>query len=144
MSYYEGDQNLDQEVINSFDHEWKAFDYSDAENNEALDRQFLAYSTPINFDKFNTGSAVTADFGAGSGRWTSKLVPYFLLVYAFEPSDGASRVLFNKFNGEQKVKILQKTVGANSIPAESLDFAVSLGVLQHIPDTRLAIKDIAL
>ena len=144
MSYYDGDQNLDQEVINSFGHEWTAFDYSDTENDEALDRQFLAYSTPINLNKFNTGSAVAADFGAGSGRWTSKLLPYFSLVYALEPSDGASKVLFNKFNGEQKVKLLQETVGANSIPAKSLDFAMSLGVLHHIPDTGLAIKDIAL
>jgi len=41
------------------------------------------------------------------------------------------------------MKILQETVGANSIPAESLDLAMSLGVLHHIPDTGLAIKDIA-
>jgi len=39
--------------------------------------------------------------------------------------------------------ILQETVGANSIPAGSLDFAMSLGVLHHIPDTGLAIKDVA-
>ena len=36
--------------------------------------------------------------------------------------------------------ILQETVGANSIPAGSLDLAISLGVLHHIPDTGLAIK----
>ena len=39
--------------------------------------------------------------------------------------------------------ILQETVGSNSIPAESLDLAMSLGVLHHIPDTGLAIRDIA-
>jgi SAM-dependent methyltransferase len=40
--------------------------------------------------------------------------------------------------------VLQETVGANSIPLESLDLAVSLGVLHHIPDTGLAIKDVSL
>jgi SAM-dependent methyltransferase len=39
--------------------------------------------------------------------------------------------------------ILQETVGANSIPAGSLDLAMSLGVLHHIPDTELAIRDVA-
>jgi len=71
------------------------------------------------------------------------LLPYFCLVYALEPSDGASKVLTKKFANENRVKILQETVGMNSIPSNSLDLAVSLGVLHHIPDTALAIKDLA-
>jgi SAM-dependent methyltransferase len=65
------------------------------------------------------------------------------LLYALEPSDGASKVLKNKFSKESRMKILQETIGVNSIPTESLDFAMSLGVLHHIPDTGLAIKDVA-
>ena len=143
MSQHDKDQNLDQEVINSFGHEWAAFDYSESETDEALDAQFLAYSSPIELGQFNSNTSVAADFGAGSGRWTSRLLPYFLTVYALEPSDGASRVLKNKFTHEPRVKILQETVGANSIPTESLDLAMSLGVLHHIPDTGLAIRDVA-
>jgi SAM-dependent methyltransferase len=86
---------------------------------------------------------VAADFGAGSGRWASRLLPFFSLVYALEPSNGANKVLKNKFSKESRMKILQETVGANSIPAESLDFAMSLGVLHHIPDSGLAIKQVA-
>jgi hypothetical protein len=41
------------------------------------------------------------------------------------------------------MKILQETVGVNAIPAESLDLGMSLGVLHHIPDTGLAIRDVA-
>ena len=40
--------------------------------------------------------------------------------------------------------VLRETVGANSIPLHSLDLAMSLGVLHHIPDTSLAIKDVSL
>jgi len=40
--------------------------------------------------------------------------------------------------------VLQETVGDNSIPMASLDLAMSLGVLHHIPDTSLAIKDVSL
>jgi SAM-dependent methyltransferase len=143
MSAQGKDENLDQEVINSFGHEWAAFDYSEAQTNEALDAQFLAYSEPIDLSQFNPETSLAADFGAGSGRWTSRLLPYFSQVYALEPSDGASNVLTKKFMNESRVKILQETVGMNSIPSNSLDLAMSLGVLHHIPDTGLAIKDVA-
>ena len=143
MNHHEKDRNLDPEVINSFGHEWAAFDYSGTGNDEALDAQFLAYSSTIDLRQFNSRGSAAADFGAGSGRWTSRLLPHFLTVYALEPSDGASKVLKDKFANEPRVKILQETVGANSIPAGSLDLAMSLGVLHHIPDTELAIKDIA-
>ena len=143
MSQHRKDQNLDQEVINSFGHEWAAFDYSEGESDEALDKQFLAYLTPIDLHQFNEESAVAADFGAGSGRWTSRLLPFFSLIYALEPSNGANQVLRKKFKNETRVSILQETVGLNSIPSESLDLAMSLGVLHHIPDTALAITEIA-
>jgi len=143
MSAQGKDENLDQEVINSFGHEWAAFDYSEVQTNEALDTQFLAYCEPIDLSQFNPDTSLAADFGAGSGRWTSRLLPYFSQVYALEPSDGANKVLTKKFVNESRVKILQETVGMNSIPSNSLDLAMSLGVLHHIPDTGLAIKDVA-
>ena len=143
MSQHKKDQNLDQQVIDSFGHEWSAFDYAESETDDALDTQFLAYCTPIDLTQFNSKSSVAADFGAGSGRWASRLLPHFSLVYALEPSDGANKVLKNKFSKESRMTILQETVGANSIPARSLDLAMSLGVLHHIPDTGLAIKDVA-
>ena len=143
MDQHKKDQNLDQEVIDSFGHEWIAFDYAESETDEALDAQFMAYCTPIDLSQFNAKFSVAADFGAGSGRWTSRLLPYFSLVYALEPSGGANKVLKKKFSKESRIKILQETVGANSITDESLDLAMSLGVLHHIPDTSLAIKDVA-
>jgi SAM-dependent methyltransferase len=143
MSKHEEDKNLDQKVIDSFGDEWTTFDYAQTDTNEALDAQFLAYSAAIDLIQFDAKSAVAADFGAGSGRWASRILPYFSLVYALEPSDGACKVLHKKFAGEPRVRILQETVGLNSIPASSLDLAMSLGVLHHIPDTGLAIKDVA-
>jgi SAM-dependent methyltransferase len=143
MSQHKKDQNLDQQVIDSFGHEWSAFDYAESETDDALDTQFLAYCTPLDLTQFDSKSSVAADFGAGSGRWASRLLPHFSLVYALEPSDGANNVLKNKFLKESRMKILQETVGVNSIPTRSLDFAMSLGVLHHIPDTGLAIKDVS-
>ena len=143
MSQNKKDENLDQGVIDSFGHEWATFDYGETETSEALDAQFMAYCAPIDLTQFNPKTSVAGDFGAGSGRWASRLTPYFSLVYALEPSDGASTVLKKKFADETKIVVLQETVGANSIPLASLDLAMSLGVLHHIPDTGLAIKDVS-
>jgi SAM-dependent methyltransferase len=138
------DLNLNQKVIDGFGHEWATFDYDETETTEALNAQFNGYCAPIDLSQFDPEHSLAGDFGAGSGRWASRLIPYFSLVYAIEPSDGASAVLKNKFSDEVKIVVLQETVGANSIPLESLDLAMSLGVLHHIPDTSLAIKDVAL
>ena len=143
MSPHEKDENLDQGVIDSFGHEWATFDYGETDTSDALDAQFRAYCIPLDLNQFDPKKSIAGDFGAGSGRWASRLIPHFSLVYVLEPSDGASTVLKKKFSGEAKIAVLQETVGANSIPLESLDLAMSLGVLHHIPDTGLAIKEVA-
>jgi SAM-dependent methyltransferase len=137
------DQNLDQGVIDGFGHEWETFDYSLSDSDVALDAQFSAYCSPLDMNIFDPNKSIVGDFGAGSGRWTSRLLEKFHKVYALEPSAGANRVLKKKFGENNRVVVLQETVGVNSIPDESLDLAVSLGVLHHIPDTALAIKDLA-
>ena len=137
------DQNLDQRVIDDFGHEWSTFDYSESQSNEALDLQFAAYCSPLDLSAFDPSKSIAADFGAGSGRWSSRLLDYFVKVYALEPSHGANRVLLKKFEREPRVTVLKETVGVNSIPNASLDLGMSLGVLHHIPDTCLAIRDLS-
>ena len=143
VSQNKKDENLDQGVIDSFGHEWATYDYGETETSEALDAQFMAYCAPIDLTQFNPKTSLAGDFGAGSGRWSSRLTPYFSLVYALEPRDGANSVLKKKFSNDPKIVVLQETVGSNSIPLASLDLAMSLGVLHHIPDTGLAIKDVS-
>lgn len=143
MTSRKRDENLDQGVIDSFGHEWVTFDYGETETTEALDAQFQAYCAPLDLSQFDPSKSIAGDFGAGSGRWATRLTPYFSMIYALEPSDGASAVLRNKFSNKSKVVVLQETVGMNSIPLASLDLAMSLGVLHHIPDTSLAIKEIS-
>lgn len=137
------DLNLDQKVIDSFGHEWSYFDYTESQDSDALDLQFAAYCSPLDLSKFDSSKSLAGDFGAGSGRWSSRLLDSFLMVYAIEPSDGANSVLMKKFEDETRVIILKETVGSNSIPDASLDLGMSLGVLHHIPDTGIAIKDVS-
>ena len=88
MSQRDKDENLDQSVIDSFGHEWAAFDYTETETADALDAQFNAYYASLDLAQFNPATSIAADFGAGSGRWSSRLLPFFSKVYALEPSDG--------------------------------------------------------
>jgi SAM-dependent methyltransferase len=137
------DDNFDQNVIDGFGYEWSKFEYPEADEVAALDAEFQAYCSPINLDEFNPGYSICGDFGAGSGRWTSRLIPYFKKVYAVEPSIKAFETLSRKFHTDSGVTILNETIGENSIPCESLDIAISLGVLHHMPNTKLGIEDIS-
>jgi len=47
-----------------------------------------------------------------------------------------------KFSKNSKIIVLHENVEENSIPENSLDLAISLGVLHHIPDTSQAILDV--
>lgn len=137
------DRNIDNDVIKSFGEEWKKFDYENIQLNNDLDLQFKAYSSPIDFSEFDPHSSVAADFGAGSGRWTIRLAPYFTKIYAIDPSAGSIDVLVEKFKNSSKIKVLKESVGRNSILDDSLDLAMSLGVLHHLPDTAKGIEEIA-
>jgi SAM-dependent methyltransferase len=135
--------NIDNEVVQHFGKEWAKFNYSDGTADTALDLQFKAYTEPINISEFDNANAIAADFGAGSGRWAERLKPYFKKIYALEPSIEAVGVLNSKFKNDPQIEILNESVERNSIPASSLDFAMSLGVLHHIPDTQKALNDVS-
>jgi SAM-dependent methyltransferase len=135
--------NIDSEVVDHFGKEWAKYNYLDGIASEALDNQFEAYVQPIDLLKFDKQTSIAADFGAGSGRWTERLEPFFKKIYAVEPSLSAVNVMIKKFASESKIEILNEDIEENSIPEKSLDLAISLGVLHHIPDTSKAILDIS-
>jgi SAM-dependent methyltransferase len=142
MGKKEETTNIDNEVVQHFGKEWAKFNYSDGKADGALDDQFAAYTEPIDLGIFDGSKSIAADFGAGSGRWTERLKPYFKEIYALEPSIEAVQVLKSKFENDEQIQILNQSVENNSIPDNSLDFAMSLGVLHHIPDTQLALQDV--
>ena len=102
MSHSGKDQNLDQQVIDSFGHERAAINFTESEIDEALDSQFSGDITPIDLSWFNAKSSAVTDFGAGSGRWAIRLLTYFSFFYAIEPSEGVNKVLKKKFSEESE------------------------------------------
>ena len=143
MKYQGKEANIDKEVVQHFGKEWAKYSYLDGLASDALDAQFRSYTNLINFGGFNKDNASAADFGAGSGRWTERIKQYFKVTYALEPSVDAAEVLNRKFNQDEKVRVINESIQTNSIEDGALDFAMSLGVLHHIPDTQKAMLDIA-
>lgn len=136
------DNNRDDHVISHFGSEWKAFNYLDSEQLEEVREQFAAYVRPLPEQLFAGDNLVIADFGAGSGRWAHFLLEYAHQLWLVEPGKDSFSILQQRFGENEKVHLLNETVSENTVPEESLDLAVSLGVLHHVPDTGLGVRDI--
>ena len=136
------DQNRDDQVISHFGGEWKAFNYLDSDQLEKVREQFAAYIRPLPPEVLKASDLVIADFGAGSGRWAHFLLEHASQLWLVEPGVESFAILQERFGKNDRVHLLNETVSDNNVSKESLDLAVSLGVLHHMPDTRLGIQDI--
>ena len=136
------DQNRDEHVISHFGGEWKAFNYLDVGQLEEVREQFGAYISPLPGKVLGRTDLIVADFGAGSGRWAHFFLDFAKELWLVEPGIESFALLRDRFSTNKKVKLLNETVSENSVPDESLDLAVSLGVLHHIPDTLRGVQDI--
>ena len=138
----EQDKNRDDHVISHFGGEWKAFNYLESDQLEEVREQFAAYVRPLPPQLLVGSNLVIADFGAGSGRWAHFLLDYARQLWLVEPGNESFSILQRRFGDNEEVHLLHETVSENTIPNDSLDLAVSLGVLHHVPDTGLGMRDI--
>lgn len=136
------DRNRDDHVISHFGGEWKAFNYLDSDQLEEVREQFAAYIRPLPTGLLQENNLIIGDFGAGSGRWAHFFLEYVSQLWLIEPGKESFAVLHKRFGKNAKVHLLNETVSDNQIPDGLLDLAVSLGVLHHLPDTSLGVKDI--
>ena len=83
-----------------------------------------------------------ADIGCGSGRWAALVAPRVRRLHAVDASEQALGVARENLRSCANVEFHRETVGQLSMADGSLDFAYSLGVLHHVPDTAGAIRQI--
>lgn len=133
--------NLDRNTVDGFGLEWSAFDQSGLSEAERL-FMFQKYFGIFPWTRLPT-AAVGADIGCGSGRWASLVAPRVGELHCVEPSGKALSVAQGNLAGFKNVRFHQATVDAMPFPDASLDFAYSLGVLHHVPDTAAAIRSVA-
>lgn len=130
--------NVDSKVVHDFGEEWSCYDQSQVSQQE-LETLFNAYFKlfPKSFlNKNNVG----ADFGCGSGRWANFIAPHVKKLYCIDASNVALSVSIKKLNHHNNLEFINAPVNETPLPDNSLDFAYSLGVLHHIPDTLEGIK----
>lgn len=133
--------NMDESVVRDFGSEWSRFDQRDLPDADRAE-MFEGY-----FHIFPWGSlpadSIGADIGCGSGRWASLVAPRIGHLSLVDPSDDALDVARRNLSTTANVSFHQASVDSLPFEEGSLDFAYSLGVLHHVPDTERAIHSIA-
>jgi len=95
---------------------------------------FDAYFRSFPWSRLPQG-AIGADFGCGSGRWAAVVAPRVGKLYCVDASEAALRVARRNLMSVENREFMHASVAETPIADASLDFAYSLGVLHHIPDT---------
>ncbi len=129
-------ENIDQEVVDAFGEEWLKFkDYREGDIKALGDLYF-----DIIDDTILNKNSYALDIGCGTGRWSKYLSSRAGFIEAVDPSKAviaAAQLLKNNDN----IRITQAAVETIPFNDETFDFAMSIGVLHHIPNTQKAMID---
>ena len=138
------DDNLDRCVARGFGREWSTF-RQDSDHLSQQQRQaiFDDYFRIFPWHLLPPGGGVGLDVGCGTGRWSMLVAPRVRHLHLLDPSPEALDVAKQNLRGVNNVSYHLNSVAAIPLPPKSLDFAFSLGVLHHVPDTEAAIATIA-
>lgn len=136
-----GATNTDEATVNSFGEQWTRFDQAalaDGELRMLFDDYFRIFPWEV-----LTGECRGADIGCGSGRWARFVADRVGELHCVDPSGDALEVAARNLSAFSNVQFHRAGVGELPFGESSLDFAYSLGVLHHVPDTSAAVKSIA-
>jgi SAM-dependent methyltransferase len=140
-SWEESTPNMDRGTVDHFGEEWSRFTQNKGWGPDGLDRAFAQYFAPLPEGALHM-RAVVGDFGAGSGRWATKVAPLVSKLYILEPSSAAMSVARQALSGFRNISYIAEPIGGPSMPIGQLDVAYSIGVIHHIPDSQRALLDV--
>lgn len=129
-------------MVEDFGNEWDKFNHQDFRQDVKLRALFQDYFSLVDWNKLPP-QAVVADVGCGTGRWAYFVCPKVGTLWAIDPSHKAQAVARNNLADCNNVTFACRSVDDLPMEDASLDFAYSLGVLHHIPDTQSGIHSIA-
>ena len=130
-------KNQDKNTVDGFGDEWSRFDQSDlptAEQQLLFDEYFSVFPWK-NISKESTGF----DLGCGTGRWAMSVAPKVKKLICIDPSS-ALEIAKKNLSNFDNCEFDSATVDEMPMQDNSMDFGYSLGVLHHVPDTALGIK----
>lgn len=129
-------ENIDEKLVQSFGDEWLKFhDFSD-EIIQEISKEYF----DILDDSIVNKNTYALDIGCGTGRWTKFLSEKAGFIEAIDPSNAVFAA--DKLLGTiENVRLCKASIETIPFDDNSFDFAMSVGVLHHIPDTQQAMKD---
>ena len=131
-------RNIDAAVVDGFGDEWSRFDQSELSAAEAR-QLFDEYFDIFPWHELPPG-AVGLDLGCGSGRWARLVAPRVGRLLCFDASQAAVDVARRMLAAVENAEVTVAGIDELPVPDGSADFAYSLGVLHHIPDTTAALR----
>jgi SAM-dependent methyltransferase len=136
------ESNRDDRVVVAFGEEWSHFDQRALPQRDhvAIFEDYFAIFPWRNLPK---DGGQGADVGCGSGRWAQLVTPRVRLLHCVDASREALEVAQTNLAGATNVRFHLASVNELPFADGVLDFAYSLGVLHHLPDTLAGIKSIA-
>jgi SAM-dependent methyltransferase len=137
------DPNTDKATVAGFGREWATFTqgadaFADADRRAMFEGYFAIFPWAA-----LPAASVGADIGCGSGRWAMLAAPRVGELHLVDPAPEALAVARANLASAPNVRFHLASVSALPFADGALDFAFSLGVLHHVPDTAQAIRDIA-
>jgi SAM-dependent methyltransferase len=129
-------ENIDKKVVDEFGEEWlKFFEHDD----DLVKKGGEEYFDILN-DEIINSQTYALDIGCGTGRWTKFLTSKVNFIEAVDPSNAifAADKLLGKI---ENVRLSKASIETLPFEDETFDFVMSIGVLHHIPNTRLALID---
>lgn len=137
-------KNVDPEVARGFGEEWSTFRQSEASlSHEQHELIFENYFRIFPWHELPPDGGIGADIGCGSGRRARMIAPRVAHLHLVDVSPEALAVARENLKTQHNVSFHAVSVGDIPLSAQSLDFAFSLGVLHHVPDTQGAIDAVA-
>jgi ubiquinone/menaquinone biosynthesis C-methylase UbiE len=134
-------KNLDISTVAGFGDEWSRFQQEKLDSEERQ-KVFDDYFKVFPWDSL-PANAIGADIGCGSGRWAILMAPKVTHLHLVDASSEALAVAQKNLASFSNCSFHHASVDEMPIPDEFLDFAYSLGVLHHVPDTAKAIQSVA-
>ena len=130
-------ENIDEKTVSSFSEEWKKFDSFNEDEISVVGSEYFDI-VPENL--FNQEETIALDLGCGTGRWSVYLADKVKRIDAIDPSTAifSAAHLCKHYDN---INLAQASASNIPFKDNTFDFAMSLGVLHHIPDTQKAMNN---
>jgi ubiquinone/menaquinone biosynthesis C-methylase UbiE len=138
------DRNVATAVARGFGDEWSTFRQDESNlSPEQRGTIFENYFRIFPWDALPPGGGTGIDVGCGTGRWSVGVASRVGHLHLLDVSAEALAVARENLASLRNVSFHNCSVAEIPLPDNSLDFAFSLGVLHHVPDSAAAVRAIA-